>query len=133
LTRSQLLAEVQRLRLEAAGLNAYADDLERLAAKAPLTIGPNRSKVDSNMQGLDVADKPENVRTAASRTRLDSEAKRALLEHVGSDGDVAKLLKIGRSTVQAYHSDRLPIPERHVAALAKKGVLRSVWKRVTAD
>jgi hypothetical protein len=141
LTDAQLLAaadaaeaEAARYELKALSLREQARLLRQTAAaNAPLTIGGNRSKVDSNMQGLDVADKPENVRTAASRTRLDSEAKRALLLKVGSDADVAKLLGIGRSTVQAYHADRLQIPERHVKTLEKKGVPRTVWKRISAD
>ncbi len=131
LTRAQLLAEVARVRLEAAALLAYADDLERLARNAPLTTGAKRSIVGSKVEA-NVTGKSRFVRQAASRTRRDSEAKRTLLEAGYTDQDVADALKVGRSTVNAWFSGARSIPAVHVKTLAAAPfkVPASAWPRV---
>lgn len=131
LSRNDLLAEAARVDAEAEKLRQYAGELRRLAESAPLTIGLKRSKVDSNMQGVDLTGQPENVRTAGNRTRRASEAKAALLKAGQTDGSVAALLKVGRSTVNAWFG-RLAIPKRHAETLQKKfGVPLSAWPRIS--
>jgi hypothetical protein len=118
LTREQLLAEVARLRLEAAALNVYADDLEAAAEKAPLTIGSNRATIRSNVQ-LDLSGKSARVKNAGSRTRKGSAAKQAMLLANKTDADAAEACKVGRSTVNAWVNGTRSIPPQHEKTLAK--------------
>lgn len=124
-------AEAARLELEALALREQARLLDAAAVKAPLTIAGKRSMVGSNMEGLDLAGKAENVRTAANRTRRASEAKRLLLKADRPDGVLAKELRVGRSTVNAWFGGRRPIP-RHIAAklLQLYSVPLSAWPRI---
>lgn len=138
MTRAQLHAAAEAARTEATqlerqalALREQARMLDDVAAKAPLTIAGNRSMVNSKMEGLDLTGKPEHVRTAGARTRRTSEAKRLLLLAGFADSDVAKALKVGRSTVNAWFS-RLAIPRRHAVTLSKPpyGVPLDAWPRI---
>jgi transcriptional regulator with XRE-family HTH domain len=119
LTPAQLLAEALRVRAEAAALTQYADDLERLAAKAPLTIGPKRSMVGSNMEASPLAGKPENVRTSANRARHKSAAREAMIAGNHTAKDLANACKVGRSTANAWLNGTRGIAPEYVAKLAK--------------
>lgn len=119
LTRAQLLAEVARLRLEAASLTVYADELERLAAKAPLTIGRKRSMVGSNMEASNLAGRPENVRTSANRARRESKAREAMIAGNHVAADLARACKVGRSTANAWLNGTRGIAPEHKATLAR--------------
>lgn len=130
LTRDDLLAEARRVRLEAAKLEVYAAELERLAESAPLTIAGKRSIVSSKVEA-NVATKSRFVRQAASRTRRDSEAKKLLLEAGMTDQLVADLLRVGRSTVNAWFGGKRSIPRAYAEKLQKlHAVPVSAWPNV---
>lgn len=116
MTRQQLLdaaqaarEEAERLETEAAGQRMWAGELERLAEKAPLTIGAKRSMVRSNMEASTLAGKPENVRTSANRARRESAARDAMIESSHVAADLAKACKVGRSTMNAYLNGTRPV------------------------
>jgi hypothetical protein len=119
LTRAQLLAEALRVRAEAAALTQYADDLERLAAKAPLTIGGKRSMVGSNMEASPLAGKPENVRTSANRARHKSAAREAMIAGNHTATDLAKACGVKRPTANAWLVGTRGISPAHRATLAR--------------
>lgn len=122
----ELEAELRRLKAETAGALGAPGDLPRLTiARQRRSIV--RSKVEAN-----VSSQSRYVRQAAARTRSESEAKRLLLEAGWTDSRVAKLLKVGRSTVNAYYSGRRSIPDEHAEKLSGPpwNVPRSAWPRI---
>lgn len=140
-TREQLLAmadeseaEADKLerdaRATAVVLRAQAKHF-REAARQVLTIDRQDSIVHGAVQA-DVAMRDRFVRQAASRSRTDSKVKKRLLEAGYTDSRIAKILKVGRSTVNAWYSGRNAIPDRHVTTLSKPpyNVPRSDWPRI---
>jgi hypothetical protein len=119
LTKAQLLAEVARVRAEAARLVEYAAALERLAKSAPLTIGGKRSMVSSNMEASSLVGKPENVRTSANRSRRESKARDAMIAANQTAATLAKACRVGRSTANAWLIGTRGIAPEHRATLAK--------------
>lgn len=130
-TAAAMRAEARRLRDEAAvSALALEKQAELLEQAAGLTIGKQRSTVDSNMD-VDLTGRPENVRTAANRARHKNEARQALTRANKTDADVAAELKIGRSTANAYVTGRLPIPRHHATHLEREWrIPPSVWLKV---
>lgn len=112
-TADALRAEAKRVRDEAEVKALALEESARLIEQAAgLTISKQRSTVSSNVD-LDLAGRPEHVRTAANRTRRQSESKQLQLAANRSDGDIAAELRVGRSTVNAWHAGRLSIPRHH--------------------
>jgi hypothetical protein len=135
--------EAKALRAEAVKRERAADVLEAKlaetvdeveAARAGLTMRPKRSRLGSTMQAA--TDQPRNVRIAAghaarAKRAAPSEARRLLLAAGQTPSMVAKALKVGRSTVQAWLDGTRGISEPHVEAASKRwGIPRSAWPRI---
>lgn len=125
MSRQQLLeaaavmrSEAERLRVHAASLDAQAAMLDAAAKTGPLTIGAKRSMVGSNMEASSLAGKPENVRTSANRARRSSPARDAMIASNHVAGDLAKVCKVGRSTMNAYLNGTRAAPPEVRAKLA---------------
>lgn len=85
-----------------------------------------RSKMD-----IQVATARKNVKTSAKMSS-DSEAKKALIEAEITPRDVAKLLGVGHSTVNAWCTGARSIPKRYAARLAssKHKIPVGVWPKL---
>lgn len=120
------------MRAEALALNAYADELDAAAAKAPLTMLAKRSMVGSNVEA-NLAGKPENVRTSANRSRRESLARDAMIAANKTAADLAKACKVGRSTANAWLVGTRGIAAEHRATLAKPpfSIPADSWPRAT--
>lgn len=98
---------------------ALYDELLRLHGEA------NRSSMRSNMQ-LDTAGKRKSTKIAAANTRNERASRAILLAADRSDQDVADELAkkfkadVGRSTVNAWHTGRRPIPRQFRDYLEEK-------------
>jgi hypothetical protein len=132
-------AEVAKIRealAEAEKMRAFiASRLERARAReaeSRLTnMLPKRSMLSSKME-LQKPPTSTRVKIAATKTERASDAKRALLEAGLTDGDVAKLLKVGRSTVNAWCGGTRPIPQRYAEALkTKHKISLNVWPKTS--
>ncbi len=110
--------EAIALDLQAAALREHARLLREAAGNAPLTMRRNRSMVGSNMEASDLAGKPENVRTSANRARRQSAARDAMIASNHVAADLAKVCKVGRSTMNAYLNGTRPVPPEVKAKLA---------------
>jgi hypothetical protein len=120
-------ARAQRLRDEAGLAEREAELMRQLLA---LHDGPNRSNIGSNMQADALAGKSREVKISANRTRKESPSRAAAVAANLPDGAIAKLLKVGRSSVNAWHRGTRAIPAACAAALEKRGIDRSVWPKV---
>lgn len=118
--RAMLVEATRRLkhgpvssRLGGRMLSETATREERLHA---IAADPARAKAD---------------KIAASNVRNASEAKVLLLELRVKDGEVAKLVGVNRSTVQAWHAGRNPIPRAQAQKiLAQWAVPLSAWPKL---
>ena len=125
---AKLEAEAAK-RLEAAStLRKQADELEGLAG--PLTnTQQDRSMFGSKME-LQRAATSKRVKIAAKMTS-DTDAKRALLEANLTSSDVATLLGVGQSTVNAWCTGARSIPRAHVDRLREKHRIPArVWPKI---
>lgn len=132
LTREQLLAEVARVRLEAAALTVYADELERLA----LTMSRNPATVETHMHVESAGAKRSAGQFTAEQMKhpfVAMLAKRKL-----TVADVAAAIDVPRSTIQAWYKPvtdaaHRAIPEDSARAIRDRyGVPLSAWARIKA-
>jgi hypothetical protein len=114
--------EAEQHERKAVALREHARLLREAMGTAPkgLTIGRNRSMVDSNMEASDLAGQPENVRTSANRARRSPELRKLLAQAGLTDSGVAQLIGVKRPTANAYVTGRLSIPRRLAEKIALK-------------
>jgi DNA-binding transcriptional regulator YiaG len=100
-------------------------------AKRRLHSESRGSRLGSRMQHPSAAPREKRISIADSNTHNASEAKQLLLAAGASDSDVAKFCGVGRSTVQAWHAGRNPIPQKQAEAiLGEWAVPLSAWPRI---
>lgn len=135
---AQARRDAARWRSKAALADEQARELDRLAAMLDRSGLPDtekdRSIIGSNMH-VETAPPTKKLRISASRSKVDSDAKRALIDAGVTPEDVAAELDVGRSTVNAWCLGKRAIPASHRDALAKahgkrKAIAASVWPRV---
>lgn len=144
MTPSQLLRKMARENREmAAKLRERADKHERWAAEndrqaeeveaaenALPSITRDRSMFGSKME-IENERANKRVKIAASMTS-DSDAKRALLEAGITSRDVASLLGVGHSTVNAWCTGARSIPRGYVDRLREKHrIPAKVWPKIS--
>lgn len=114
-------ARSQRLRAELAGLLQEAAFLRAL-----LQDGPDRSRMRSTMQLEDRAAKRKSTKIAAGNVKNERPSRAFFLDADRSDADLADELHkkfkvdVGRSTVNAWHTGRRPIPAQYRDYLEEK-------------
>jgi DNA-binding transcriptional regulator YiaG len=118
----------------AEALAAYRDDLLRRAGELPApkalsSIREERSMLSSKME---LQNERVNKRVKISATMTsESGAKRALLEAGITPRDVAALLGVGHSTVNAWCTGARSIPRAHVDRLREKHKIPAkVWPKI---
>jgi hypothetical protein len=113
---------VERLKVELATALKEAELFRQLLL---LQSDDERSRMRSNMQ-LDTAGKKKSTKIAAANVKNEGGAREILLAADRSDQDIAgELAKhfgavVGRSTVNAWHTGRRPIPRVYRDYLEKK-------------
>jgi len=105
-------------------------ELRRLAAERALTdTQQHRSMLGSKME-LQNARQSKRVKISRKMTS-DSVAKKALLEANITPKDVATLLGVGHSTVNAWCTGARSIPREHVERLREKHrIAAKVWPKI---
>ncbi len=127
------VAELEAARERVNLLEAQAIQLRAMLAEAKrrLTHETRGSRLNGRMLSKSEGPREKRISIADSNTHNASKAKQLLLALNVSDGDVAAFLSVGRSTVQAWHAGRNPIPTRQAEAiLSEWGVPLSAWPRI---
>jgi hypothetical protein len=126
-------ARAERLRGELVTALKEAELFRQLLS---LQSGDERSRMRSNMQ-LDGAGKRKATKIAAANVRNEGDARAILLAADRTDQDIADELAkqfgrdIGRSTVNAWHTGRRPIPRAYRDFLEKRYPgTGAAWPRV---
>lgn len=120
----QIEETIARLREQEKGFR------EKAESRLSLTE-PSSSMFGSKMELQNAGAKDRHVKTAATMTKRETRARKALLNANLTPQDVASELKVGRSTVNAWLTGTRSIPKHHARTLKeKRRIPLDAWEKL---